>query len=224
MRKRIPLTREEKEKKVIELFEKGMNIRDIAKRVHLSFTDIGNTTRKHSGDDGLGRSKKYSKHSQALQLFQRGFTKLQVAIELGLTDSEIIEEYKQFMVLNGFDGFCEFYEQMAGDMESYLLLHQELKLAGVSVRDAIEGIKCARQLNQLKFERDGVLREDVRLKWEIRKSSNELEELKRRKNSVLGILQEANAAVWNEIAEKERIQETTIHTRTRRRRIRDTQK
>lgn len=69
MRKRIPLTRAEKERKVIGLFEKGMNIREIAKRAHMSFTDIGNTTRKHSGDDGLARSKKYSKHSQALQLF-----------------------------------------------------------------------------------------------------------------------------------------------------------
>lgn len=111
------------------------------------------------------------------------------------------------MMLNGFDGFCELYDQMAGDLGSYLLFNQELKLAGVSVRDAIEGIKLAQQLNQLKFERDGLLREEVQLKSEIDKTSNELEALKRQKNSVLRILEEGKATVWDEIAKKERIQE-----------------
>jgi transposase len=41
MRRRFPLTREEKERKVIELSDKGMNIRQISKRVHMNFGDIG---------------------------------------------------------------------------------------------------------------------------------------------------------------------------------------
>lgn len=166
-------------------------------------------------------SKKYSKHSQALQLFQKGHTKLQVAIELGLTDSEIIKEYKQYMVLNGFDGFCEMYDGMAGDMGSYIFLHHELKSAGINVRDAIEGIKVAWQLNQLKTERDGLLAENVGLKSEIYTSSNELEDLKREKNALLGVLAEARVEVLNEIADRDRIQDD--HTRVRRGRFRDTQ-
>jgi hypothetical protein len=50
MAKKFPLTREEKERKVIELLERGMNVRDMAKRVHLSFSDICEITRKRSGD------------------------------------------------------------------------------------------------------------------------------------------------------------------------------
>jgi hypothetical protein len=191
MTKRVPLTRAEKERKVIELFEKGMNIRDIAKRAHMSFTDIGIITRKHSGDEGLVRSKKYSKDSQALQLFQMGYTKLQVAIELGLTDSDVIEKFKQFMVLNGFDRFCEFYHQTAGDMESYLFLHNELKLAGVT---------------GLRAEHDGLVRENMRLSSENNKLSNELQFLEQKKNIVLGVLEQANAAVWNDIRKKQPMQ------------------
>jgi hypothetical protein len=141
-----------------------MNNRDCAKRAHLSFTDISDITRKHSGDDGLASSKKYSQHSQSLQLFQRGYSKLEVAIELELTDSEIIEEYKQFMVLNEFDGLGEFYDQTAGNMGSYLLFYKELKLDGISIRDAIEGVKLAQQLNQLKIKSDGLMREEAHLK------------------------------------------------------------
>ncbi len=220
LKKRIPLTREDKVREVIELHKMGKNIRYISKKVHMSFSDIGAITRKFFGDDEQRISKKYSIHSQALQLFQRGYTKLQVAIELGLSESEIIEKYKQFMVLNGFDGFCDIYDQMAGDLGLYLVLHQELKLAGVSVRDAIEGVKVARQLHQLKPERDGLLRDVVRLKSDKNKSLNELEDLERKKNSVLGILQEARAAVWNEIAMKERVEETRHNTGTRIKRVR----
>lgn len=35
----MPLTRDEKERKVKELYERGVNIRDISKRVHMSFGD-----------------------------------------------------------------------------------------------------------------------------------------------------------------------------------------
>ena len=190
MRKRIPLTRAEKERKVIELTEKGMNIRDIAKRAHMSFTDIGNITRRHSGDDFVERSKKYSKHSQALELFQSGNSKLQVAIELGLTDSETIEEYKQFMVLRGLDSFCQLYDELKGDLGTHLSLYHELKIAVISIREAIEGIALTRQLDQKKRDIDSLVEEDIKLKWEIHKSLQELEALKRQKNSMLGIWEE----------------------------------
>jgi hypothetical protein len=56
---------------------------------------------------GIERSKKYTKYSQALELIQREDTNLGIAIKLGLTASETIEEHKQYMQLIGDDKFCE---------------------------------------------------------------------------------------------------------------------
>jgi len=74
-----PLTKEEKEKLVIQLYQQGKNIRDISREAHMSFTDIGEITRRYSGDD-KERPKKLSKHSQALELFYLGYTNLAVAV------------------------------------------------------------------------------------------------------------------------------------------------
>jgi len=224
MTRRFPLTREEKERKVIDLSDKGMNIRQISKRVHMNFNDIGEITRKHSGDEyGIERSKKYTKHSQALELFQRGDTNLGIAIKLGLTDSETIDEHKQYMRLIGADKFCEFYDEMKGDLEPYLLLYQELKMAGVSARDAIEGLKYARQLNQMNFEYDRCVKDLERMKQEIYYVSNELKALTQEKNSLrdqVEVLKEAKAGVWNEIDTIQRTREISPSVRTRRRRFR----
>ena len=47
--KKVYLTKEKKERNVIELLQKGANIREISRRVRMSFTDIGKISRKVSG-------------------------------------------------------------------------------------------------------------------------------------------------------------------------------
>jgi hypothetical protein len=224
MRRRFPLTREEKERKVIELSDKGMNIRQISKRVHMNFGDIGEITRKYSGDEyGIERSKKYSKHSQALELFQRGDTNLGIAIKLGLTYSETIEEHKQYMQLIGSDKFCEIYDEMKGDLESHISLYQELKMAGLSARDAIEGVRYARQLNLMKFEYYRLLNDLVRVKQEFYSVSYELEALKQEKSSLrnqVEVLKEMKDAIWNKMGILPRPEELSQTVRFRRRRFR----
>jgi transposase len=90
--KKVYLTKEEKERKVIELLQKGANIREISKRVRISFTDIGKISRKVSGyPEPVERSGVYSKHSQALEMFRTGHSNLQVAIKVGLSDYETLK-------------------------------------------------------------------------------------------------------------------------------------
>jgi hypothetical protein len=199
MTKKFPLTKEEKERKVIELNGKGMNIRDISKRVRMSFSDISQITRKQSGEQyGIEKSKKYSKHSQALELFHRGESNLGVAIKLGLTDSETMEEYKQYRRLIGNNKFCEIYDRIEGELDSYLLLYDELKNSNLSVPDAIEGVTLARQLNSMKLEYNSLWNESQKLKRENYYRWNLLEALKQDKNSVsleLEVMKEAKDAV-----------------------------
>jgi hypothetical protein len=151
--KKVYLTKEEKERKVIELLQKGANIREISKRVRMSFTDIGKISRKASGyPEPAERLAVYSKHSQALELFRTGHSNLQVAIKVGLSDYETIEKQKQFRRLINMDKFCEFYDVMKDDLASYLQLCDQLKNANLTVRDAIEGLAYARWLESMKFE------------------------------------------------------------------------
>jgi hypothetical protein len=53
------LSRTEKEQRVIELYQQGKNIREIAHEVHMSFGNIGAIERKVNGlqDDDDGKSK-----------------------------------------------------------------------------------------------------------------------------------------------------------------------
>jgi hypothetical protein len=193
-------------------------------RVHMNFGDIGEIRSKHSGDEyAIERSKKYTKHSQALELFQRGDTNLGIAIKLGLTDSETIEEHKQYMRLIGADKFCELYDEMKGDLECHLLLYQELKMAGLYPRDAIDGLRYARQLNQMNFEYNRLLNDLERAKQEFYSVSYELEALKQEKNSLrnqVEVLKEAKDAIWNKIGMLPRPEELSQTARFRRRRFR----
>lgn len=217
----MPLTRDEKERKVKELYDRGVNIRDISKRVHMSFGDIGQITRKHSGDEySIKRSKKYSKLSQALELFQKGASNLEVAIKVGLTDSETIEAQKQYKRLIHADKFCELYDQMEGNLEHYLFLNQELKNVNVGVQDAIEGLAYARRLDEMKIEYNR-LQNDLQLKNQVIYHS--LQEEKALKNQIYSlrsqvqVLNESKTRIWNKIEGKQPNQEGRSTKRRRRR-------
>ena len=197
MTKKLPITRDEKERKVIELSERGMNIRDISKKVHMSFSDIGRITRKLSGGgQNLERSKKYSKHVHALELFQSGASNLEVATRVDLKDFETIEEQNQYRRLIGDDKFCEFYDQIKGDLESHLVLHNELKMAGISARQAIEGITFARQLDNMKSEFNIIWNEKQRLEGENYQLKQKNETLRWEVQT----LEQAKSAIRNEVS------------------------
>ncbi len=56
------LSRTEKEQRVIELYQQGKTIREIAQEVHMSFVDIGSVIRKVTGlQDDDGKSKEQDK-------------------------------------------------------------------------------------------------------------------------------------------------------------------
>jgi DNA invertase Pin-like site-specific DNA recombinase len=68
------LTRSEKEERIIEMYEAGHTIREIAREVHMSFGPIGNIIRKVTGDSSKDSNNEHikSKETEALKLFQQG--------------------------------------------------------------------------------------------------------------------------------------------------------
>jgi hypothetical protein len=105
------LSKTEKEQRVIELYQQGKNIRQIAQEVHMSFADIGAIERKVKGlqdDDGKSKEQQdnivhttLSKDSQAFALFSEGKKPIEVAIKLDIGANEIDRLYQQFWKLEG---------------------------------------------------------------------------------------------------------------------------
>jgi hypothetical protein len=83
-------TRAEKEALVKRLYEESKTIREIAKEVHMSFTDIAAIIRKVSGDSSKNNSVKPTKsiEARALRLFSKGKTPVEVAIKLDISSEE----------------------------------------------------------------------------------------------------------------------------------------
>jgi transposase len=72
----ISLTRREKEKLVVELYENGRSYREIAKEARVSLRDIKGILDRASGVHTM------SKSSQAYQMFSEGKSPTKVAIAL----------------------------------------------------------------------------------------------------------------------------------------------
>jgi hypothetical protein len=160
-----PLTKEEKEKLVIQLYEKGKNIRDISREVHMNFGDIGEITRRYSGDE-KERPKKLSKHSQGLELFHRGYTNLAVAAKLDLTASETIDEQKQYRTLIHADKFSKVYDALKTELPSFVSLYEKIKEEGLTIKEVLEAAKYANKLLLIKSEYATIWNEVQTLKGE----------------------------------------------------------
>src|SRR5215211_5788775 len=105
------LTRQEREQNVLDLYNQGNTIRDIAKEARMSFRDIGAVLKKEEKEKERQKRKldnnKYSTDSdsnrrglslstQAYELFSLGKNPIQAAIELNLRESQVTRYYKEY--------------------------------------------------------------------------------------------------------------------------------
>jgi uncharacterized protein YerC len=91
--KHCVLTSEQKEAIVIKMLKEGKPIRDIAKAAQKSFSDIGEIKRRVFGEStSYKKKKKLSKGAQALELFSKNKTPIEVSIELDL-DPKYVEKF-----------------------------------------------------------------------------------------------------------------------------------
>jgi hypothetical protein len=99
------LTRAEKERRVIELYELEWTYREIAKEVHMSLGDISSVIRRHTGEVKVkaesGQQHAETVDTQAFKLFEEGRTPVQVAISLDIQSDEVSRLYKAWQQLKG---------------------------------------------------------------------------------------------------------------------------
>ena len=89
------LTREEKERLVLDLYNEGKRTREMAEEARMSFRDIGAILNKAMGEKEGSKEQadKVTKSTQAYKIFSEGKTPVQVAIALNIREPEVVKFY-----------------------------------------------------------------------------------------------------------------------------------
>jgi hypothetical protein len=142
------LTRQERERLVLDLYNQGKTYREIAKEVRISPRDIGvilnkaleKTQGKQEQDDAEKKQEQQhnlSLPAQAYKLFSDRKTPLEVDIALNLEESEATNYYKEYWKLKQLHNLNMVYEETRGDIEPFLRLYKLSKRKGIGVKQVV---------------------------------------------------------------------------------------
>jgi hypothetical protein len=131
-----------RKKRVKQLYEEGKTVREIAKEVHMSFSDIGAIIKKVTGDNS-GTKHPVSTETRALQLFSSGKRPIDVTIELDISPEEADRFFIHYWRLKQQYDFELKYKDMKNRLASFLKLYGAIARAGVTEKDAINLIRYA---------------------------------------------------------------------------------
>jgi DNA-binding CsgD family transcriptional regulator len=153
------LTRQEKEKEILRLYNQGKTYKEIAEIVRVSVgiikpvllraekereKELGmNTQEGDSGGSGDRKTQKPNAFSHALRLFSEGKSPLDVAIELTLSEKVVTNYYRQYLKLSQLHSLYRVYEEIGDDIIHIPKIHRKIKAAGMGVDQAINLIKNA---------------------------------------------------------------------------------
>jgi transposase len=150
------LNRRERERLVLDLYNQGKTIREIAKEARMSFRDIGvilNKVVEEKEKEGLKEQDNAEKNqheeqqlslsTQAYKLFSNRKTPLEVAIELNLRESEATKFYKEYWKLKQLHNLSMVYEELKGDTAPFLKLYKLAKAKGMSVKQVVNLLEIA---------------------------------------------------------------------------------
>jgi DNA-binding CsgD family transcriptional regulator len=154
------LTRQEKEKKILDLYDQGKTYKQIAEIVRVSPRDINPVIKKaerererelgistqegnNGGTENRQTQKKISTSTQAYRLFSEGKTPLEVAIELNIKQPEATRCCREYWKLSQMHTLNMVYEKIGDDIIHLPKIHRKIREAGMGVDQAINLIKNA---------------------------------------------------------------------------------
>jgi hypothetical protein len=140
----------EREGRVLELYDQGKNTREIAKELRMSLRDIGFILKKgqvNHGivtimDDGNNSSNNNNKPAnekatQAYKLFTEGKKPVEVAIQLSLSEKEATRYYTEYWRLKRLYSLYHIYQESKGNISYIMKLCRLAKRHGITA-DNIE--------------------------------------------------------------------------------------
>jgi hypothetical protein len=140
------LTRQEKERLVIELYNQGKTYREISKEARISPRDIGLILNKLIEEKKIDESKEeqqLSLSTQAYKLLSEGKTPLEVAIALNVRESEATKFCREYWKLKQLHNLNMVYEEIKDEIASFLKLYKLAKRKGIGVRHVVDILAIA---------------------------------------------------------------------------------
>lgn len=152
------LTRAEREKLVLNLYEQGRTYKEIAKEVRISPRDIkiiiDNAIEQkekavqkeddNGNDDTRKSGQQLSPATQAYQLFSENKTPAEVAIALDIRESETATYYREYWKLNDLHILNSLYEEITADgVTHFLRLYRYTKAAHMDAKQVLKLLKIA---------------------------------------------------------------------------------
>jgi hypothetical protein len=182
------ISRKEKEKLVLELYEQGRNFREISKDLRISFRDLSSILKKASGEV---EEQPLAISAQAYKLFTKGRTPVDVAISLNLTQPEVTQLYREYLELKNLNHLNQIYQDLRGDLEPFLKFYYLCTSAGFSKKHVIELLRMADdnlqgfefKYNLIREEADSLEHKKFCLQKSITDLEDEINTLKKIKSS-----------------------------------------
>jgi hypothetical protein len=127
------LTKKEKKKLVIEMYENGKTTRQIAKELRMSLRDIGIILREYNKEPEPNPAK--SDHAKAFQLFSKGKDLIQVSIALDLPFDSIRRYFFEFLELRGMIDFVNILKEYPNFIPFFIQIAEKMKYEGLFTED-----------------------------------------------------------------------------------------
>jgi DNA-binding CsgD family transcriptional regulator len=204
------LTREEKEKLVLDLYNQGKSTREIAEEARMSFRDIGvilNTAIEEK-ETSKEQAEKMSQSTQAYKLFSEGKSPVQVAIALNIREPEVARFYVEYWKLVQHHSLSRIYEEIKDDIGYFVRLYRLAKVARMSVPQVVKVLEIANNdLPVVEHRYDRRKREVDDLEAEKRNSARIFQELTDKISTMLKGLDSIRLDCEKELAQRSVVSE-----------------
>jgi DNA-binding CsgD family transcriptional regulator len=144
------MSRDEKERRVIDLYSQGKTYRQIAEEVRISPNDIHAILKKKEEEEKKNNTvtnnqkQRQELSSRAYELFSKGKTSVEVAIALNLTEPKVSKMYRGYWKLRRLDKLIIIHKETNGKIWPVWKLYQRLvKKNGMSIEQVVNAVEIA---------------------------------------------------------------------------------
>ena len=135
------------------MLKEGYSTREIAKEVHMSFSNIGEIKRRMFGESAsYKKKKKLSKVTQALVLLSKNKTPIEVTIELDLDPKDVEKIYLNYLGLNGLHQLVKIHQELRNHLSDLISFYWSFREAGADNKPIKEILDVADRLVDFNLE------------------------------------------------------------------------
>jgi uncharacterized protein YerC len=174
------LTKAEKERRVVELYEQEKTYREIAREVRISPGDISDIIKRHTGEL-LGTVKPQNAlqkletiDTRAFKLFEAGKAPVKVAIDLDLRSDDVTKLYTEYLKLKGLEELSLLYEERKDDLHDFHSAYKLMVNETLTPRQLIDAANYLQELPVLERRLDVIKTEMEGLEYQRQEVYNNI--------------------------------------------------